>query len=57
MAENEVMKSKPLASCRKTSVTMLMKYRNTKASTANTTRFAITVPPTFSGRTMFGCTS
>ena len=36
---------------------MLMKYRNTKASTANTTRLAITVPPTFSGRTMFGWTS
>ena len=57
MAEKDVMKSSPLASCRKISVTMLMKYRNTNASTANTTRLAMTAPPTFSGRTMFGCTS
>src|SRR5579859_876684 len=55
--ESEVKKSSPLASCTKISVTMLMKYKNTNAKTAKTTRFAMTVPPTLRGRTMLGCTS
>ena len=56
-AENELMKSSPLASSMNVSVTTVAKYSTTKASTANTILLATTCPPILTGVTAAGWTS
>ncbi len=56
-AENELMKSSPLASSMNVSVTTVPKYSTTNASTAKTILLATTWPPIFTGVTAAGWTS